>query len=170
VTPGDYTVTVTGTSGAITKTVDIPLTFFTQPAETPGLDSPLNGANSTPLQPVFTWEASDQASSYLFELATDSTFTNIVISQTVDGTTFQPASELGVDTEYFWRVSAANTCGSNTSAFCSFRTAPAPGECSTGTTTQVLFDDDVPTGDSLWTHDSAAGTDTWQISGSRPSS
>ena len=170
VTPGDYTVTVTGTSGAITKSVDFPLTFFTQPAETPALDSPLNGANSTPLQPVFTWEASDQASSYLFELATDSTFTNIVISQTVDGTTFQPASELGVDTEYFWRVSATNTCGSNTSAFYSFRTAPAPGECSTGTTTQVLFDDDVPAGDSLWTHDSAAGTDTWQISGSRPSS
>ena len=52
----------------------------------------------------------------------------------------------------------------------SFRTAPAPGECSTGTTTQVLFSDDVPSGDNQWTHDAAAGTDTWQVSGSRPNS
>jgi hypothetical protein len=52
----------------------------------------------------------------------------------------------------------------------SFRTAPALGECSTGTTTEVLFADDVPSGDDLWTHEALAGTDTWQISGSRPNS
>ena len=71
VMPGDYTVTVTGTSGAITKSVDFPLTYLTEAAAAPTLDSPANGANSTPLQPVFTWEPSAQASSYLFELATD---------------------------------------------------------------------------------------------------
>jgi len=170
VTPGDYIVTVTGTSGAITKSVDFGLTYFTQAAETPTLDSPLNGANSTPLRPTFTWEPSDQASSYLFELATDSTFTDVVISQSVDATTFQPDSDLDVDTQYYWRVTANNTCGSNVSGFFSFRTAPAPGECSTGTTTQVLFEDDVPSGDNQWTHESAAGADTWTISGSRPNS
>jgi hypothetical protein len=168
VAPGDYTVTVTGTSGSITKTVDFALSYFTQSAAAPTLDSPANGANSTPLQPVFTWEPADQASSYLFELATDAAFTNIVITQVVDGTTFQPAAALGNDTEYFWRVTATNVCGTNTSAVYSFRTAPAPGECSTGTTTQVLFEDDVPSGDSQWTHEAAAGTDTWTISGSRP--
>jgi hypothetical protein len=52
----------------------------------------------------------------------------------------------------------------------SFRTAPAPGECSTGTTTQVIFEDDVPTGVDQWTHDAAVGSDTWAISGSRPNS
>jgi len=170
VVPGTYTVTVTGTSGSITKSVDFGLTFFTAAASTPVLDNPGNGANSVPLQPVFTWDASDQASSYLFELATDSGFTNIVISETVEGTSFQPASELGLDTEYWWRVSSANTCGGSTSPVYSFRTAPAPGECSTGTTTQVLFEDAVPAGDNLWTHDAAAGTDTWTISGSRPAS
>lgn len=170
VAPGDYTVTVTGTSGSITKAIDFGLTYFTEPAATPVLDSPIDGANSVPLQPVFTWEPSEQASSYLFELATDAGFSNIVISQTVDGTSFQPSSELGLDTEYWWRVTANNSCGANTSAIYSFRTAPALGECSTGTTTQVLFEDDVPSGDDLWTHDAAAGSDTWSISGSRPSS
>jgi hypothetical protein len=170
VVPGDYIVTVTGTSGAIVKTVDFGLSFFTAPASTPALDTPGDGANSVPLQPVFTWEASDQAASYLFELATDAAFSNVVISETVEGTSFQPSTELGLDTEYWWRVSSANTCGGNTSAIYSFRTAPAAGECSTGTTTQVLFDDPVVSGDNLWTHEAAAGTDTWTISGSRPNS
>ena len=170
VIPGEYTVTVTGTSGAITKSVDFDLTWFTDPAAAPALDSPVDHANSVPLQPVFTWEPSAQASTYLFELATDASFTNIVISQTVDGTTFQPDADLGLDTEYWWRVSASNSCGANTSVAYSFRTAPAPGECSTGTTTEVVFEDDVPSGDDQWTHDAAAGSDTWTISGSRPNS
>ena len=170
VTPGQYTVTVTGTSGAITKSVDFDVTYSTAAAAAPTLDSPANGANSTPLQPVFTWEPAAQASSYLFELATDVGFTNIVITQVVDGTSFQPAAALGNDVQYYWRVTATNTCGSNVSAVYSFTTAPAPGECSTGTTTQVIFDDAVPSGDTQWTHDAAAGTDTWTTSGSRVTS
>ncbi|HEX5123897.1 MAG TPA: S8 family serine peptidase [Rhodanobacteraceae bacterium] len=170
VIPGDYTVTVTGTSGAITKSVDFDINYSTEAAAAPTLDSPANGASSTPLQPVFTWEPAAQASSYLFELATDEGFANIVLTQVVDGTTFQPASALGNDTPYWWRVTATNTCGSNVSTVYTFRTAPAPGECSTGTTTQVIFEDNVPSNDTLWTHDAAAGTDTWQLSGSRTTS
>lgn len=166
VTPGEYTVTVTGTSGSITKSVDFGLTFFTEPAATPSLDTPGNGANSVPPQPTFTWEAADQAASYLFELATDANFTDIVISETVEGTSFQPDAPLGLDTQYWWRVSASNSCGANTSAVYSFITAPAVGECSTGTTTQVVFSDDVSTGNQ-WTHDADVGTDTWALSGSR---
>ncbi|MET0232867.1 MAG: S8 family serine peptidase, partial [Rhodanobacteraceae bacterium] len=170
VTPGDYTITVTGTSDAITKSLDFALTFFTEPAAAPALDSPADDANSTPLRPTFTWEPAAQASSYLFELATDAAFTDVVISENIDGTSFQPAEDLGVDTLYYWRVTADNTCGANASAVRSFRTAPALGECSTGTTTQVLFADEVPSGDDQWTHDAGSGTDTWQISGSRPAS
>ena len=170
VAAGDYVVTVTGTSGAITKSVDFDLTYYTTAAQTPALDTPPDGASSTPLQPVFTWEPSDQAASYLFELATDSAFSNIVISQTVDGTSFQPDTDLGLDTEYWWRVSASNTCGGNTSAVYTFRTAPAAGECSTGTTTQVVFSDTVEAGDTQWTHEAAVGSDLWSISGSRPNS
>lgn len=166
VTPGEYTVTVTGTSGSITKSVDFGLTFFTEPAATPSLDTPGDGANSVPPQPTFTWEAADQAASYLFELATDANFTDIVISETVEGTSFQPDAPLGLDTQYWWRVSASNTCGANTSSVYSFITAPAVGECSTGTTTQVIFSDDVSNA-SQWTHNADVGTDTWALSGSR---
>jgi len=34
----------------------------------------------------------------------------------------------------------------------------------------VIFDDAVPSGDTQWTHDAAAGTDTWTTSGSRVTS
>jgi len=166
VAAGDYTVTVTGTSGAITKSIDFGLTYYTEPATTPVLGTPGDGLNSMPPRTVFTWLASDQAASYLFELATDADFTNIVIAQTVDGTSLQPDAELELDTQYWWRVSAMNSCGVNTSAVYSFRTAQTPAECSTGTTTQVIFNDDVSTGDQ-WTHDAAVGTDTWALSGSR---
>jgi len=50
----------------------------------------------------------------------------------------------------------------------SFFTQPGPGQCGTGSTTQVLFEDDVETGTNGWTHDAAVGTDSWTISGSRP--
>jgi len=170
VTPGSYTVTVTGTSGSITKSIDFGLTYYTESAAAPALDTPADGASSVPVQPVLTWDAADQAGSYLVELATDADFNNIVISETVTTTSFQPDAALGLDTEYWWRVTASNTCGANISSVRSFRTAPAPGECSTGTTTQVLFEDSVPQGDSQWTHEAAVGNDTWTISGSRPNS
>ena len=92
----------------------------------------------------------------------------MILSQTVTDATFQPTAALPLDTQIWWRVTANNDCGAATSAVFSFTTQPGPGQCGTGTTTEVLFEDDVETGTNGWTHDAALGTDTWTISTSRP--
>ena len=69
---------------------------------------------------------------------------------------------LPTDTQIFWRVTANNVCGGTASAVFSFTTQPGPGQCSTGTPTQVVFEDDIEGGDNGWTHAAASGSvDSW---------
>jgi hypothetical protein len=167
-TPGPNTFTIRGTSGAIERDLDVSVNVATAIAGAPSLTLPANGATNVPSTPTFTWSPVAQASSYLIEIATDAAFSNIILSQTVTDPTFQPTAALPLNVQIWWRVTANNDCGSTTSDVFSFFTQPGPGQCGTGTTTEVLFDDDVESGVNGWTHEAAAGTDTWTISGSRP--
>ncbi len=167
-TPGPNLFTIRGTSGAIERDLEVTVNVATAIAGTPSLTAPANGATNVPAQPTFTWSAATQASSYLIEIATDAAFSNIILSQTVTDTTFQPTAALPLDTQIWWRVSATNDCGSTVSQVFSFFTQPGPGQCGTGTTTEVLFSDNVEGGVNGWTHDAAVGTDSWTISSSRP--
>jgi len=169
-TPGPTTITLRGSAGGIDRDLELAVNVATLSAPAPALTAPADGATNVPAQPTFTWAASAQASSYLIEIATDAGFTNVILSQTVTETTFQPTAALPLDTQIWWRVTASNDCGSATSAVFSFFTQPGPGQCGTGTTTQVLFEDDVESGANGWTHDAAVGTDSWTISNSRPAS
>jgi hypothetical protein len=167
-TPGPNAFVLRGTSGAIERDLELDVTVATAIAAAPALTAPTNGATNVPAQPTFTWSAAAQASSYLIEIATDAAFGNIILSQTVTTTSFQPSAALPLNTQIWWRVTATNDCGSNVSAVFSFITQPGPGQCGTGTTADVLFSDDVEGGVNGWTHTAALGTDTWTISGSRP--
>ncbi len=167
-TPGPTSFILRGSSGAVDRDLELEVNVSTAVAGAPVLTAPADGASNVPAQPVFTWNASDQASSYLIEIATDADFNNIILSQTVTETSFQPTAALPLDTPIWWRVTANNDCGSAVSAVFTFITQPGPGQCSTGSTTEVLFTDNVESGPNGWTHDAAAGTDTWSISGSRP--
>jgi hypothetical protein len=167
-TPGPNSFILRGTSGSIERDLELDVNVATAVAPAPTLTAPANGATNVPAQPTFTWEASAQASSYLIEIATDADFNNVILSQTVTDATFQPTAALPLNTQIWWRVTANNDCGAATSAVFSFTTQPGPGQCGTGTTTEVLFEDDVETGTNGWTHDAALGTDTWTISTSRP--
>jgi hypothetical protein len=167
-TPGPTAFTLRGSANGIDRDLELAVNVATAIATAPSLTAPANGATNVPAQPTFTWTAAAQASSYLIEIATDAGFTNVILSQTVTETTFQPTASLPLDTQIFWRVTANNDCGSTTSSVFSFFTQPGPGQCGTGSTTEVLFTDDVETGANGWTHDAAVGTDSWTISGSRP--
>lgn len=167
-TPGPTTFTLRGSSGGTDRDLELAVNVATAVAGAPNLTAPADGATNVPSQPTFTWDAAAQASSYLIEIATDADFNNIILSQTVTETTFQPTAALPLDTGIWWRVTANNDCGAATSAVFSFVTQPGPGQCGTGSTTQVLFDDDVENGANGWTHEAAVGTDTWQLSTSRP--
>ena len=167
-TPGPTSFILRGSADGIERDLELDVNVATETAPAPNLTAPADGSSNVPAQPTFTWDASTQASSYLIEIATDVDFNNIILSQTVTETTFQPTAALPLDTEIWWRVTANNDCGAATSAVFSFTTQPGPGQCGTGSTTQVLFDDDVENGVNGWTHTAAAGTDTWQLSTSRP--
>ncbi|HKE49298.1 MAG TPA: hypothetical protein VKB52_14635 [Rhodanobacteraceae bacterium] len=167
-TPGPTTFILRGSADGIDRDLELDVNVATAIAPAPNLTAPANGATNVPAQPLFTWDAATQASSYLIEIATDAGFGNIILSQTVTDTSFQPTAALPLDTEIFWRVTSNSDCGGTTSAVFSFTTQPGPGQCGTGTTTVVLFDDSVENGTNGWTHDAAVGTDSWTISGSRP--
>jgi hypothetical protein len=161
-TPGATSITLRGSADGTDRDLVLAVNVTTASAPAPALLTPANGATSVAAQPTFSWNASAQAASYLIEIATDAAFDNIILAQTVTTTSFQPTAALPTDTQIFWRVTAANTCGNGTSSVFAFTTQPGPGQCSSGTPTQTLFTDDVENGDNGWTHAAASGsTDTW---------
>ncbi|HET6546487.1 MAG TPA: hypothetical protein VFG55_07070, partial [Rhodanobacteraceae bacterium] len=171
--PGANSVTLRGSAAGIDRDLTLDVTVATVAPSPVTLQQPPNGANNVPSQPTFTWTASEQVEGYLIEIATDSAFDNIVLSQVLTGgvTTFQPTAELEGQTQYFWRVSATNACGdAGASAVFSFTTQGEPGQCAVGTTPVVVFSDDVENGENGWVHDAAAGTDTWTINTDQPNS
>lgn len=76
------------------------------------LISPADAEVGEAINPSFSWDGVVGASDYLLEVATDAAFANIVISEMTTETTLVPSQSLTQSTEYFWRVTASNTCGS----------------------------------------------------------
>lgn len=163
-TAGSYSIDVIGVSATRTHTTTVGLGLFTAAPGVPTLAAPANGANGVNTQPIFTWVAGSQAYSYTLEIATDVGFTNIVHTVTgLSGTSYAGAL-LNSNTVYYWRVRPANVCGVGvTSTVFSFRTQAAPGDCSIGTTPNVLYSTDFDTGAAGWTHNAITGTDTWVL-------
>lgn len=181
VAAGTYTVTLTGTSGSIVKSLDFDLTYATAAPVTPALDSPADGTPNQSQTPVLSWLATAQATSYLVEVASDPAFTTIVASTTTADTSWTVTPALDSNTQYYWRVSAANACGDSSSSggdrifgdgfdgtplpplteSFSFITQALPGDCSIGSTQQVIWSDDIEGDTSGWTH---SGTqDSWTV-------
>jgi gliding motility-associated-like protein len=106
-TSGSYAFTVTGTYGSETKDFPLELLVFEDSITVPSLVTPLNGAvdiNDYTLE----WANMSNVSAYEIEVATDSSFVNIVDSGTSQLN--QYTASLSPLTEYFWRVKAINPC------------------------------------------------------------
>jgi subtilisin-like proprotein convertase family protein len=119
---GNYTLTVTGTGGAITQTATVGLLVL---PGTPGLasiSSPANGETGLPTTVSLNWAPTAFATTYLVEVATNPSFSagSIVSTQTLSGTSAS-LSDLLVESVYYWRIRASNDCGDGvynaTSAF-----------------------------------------------------
>ncbi len=180
VAAGDYTMTLTGTSGTIVKSLDFDLTYATLAPNAPTLDTPADGTPNLSQTPVLSWQPSAQASSYVVEVASDPNFATIVASATVSDTTWTVTPALNSNTQYWWRVSSANACGDSNSVsdrifgdgfdgvalppltqVFSFTTQALPGDCSIGSTQQVLWSDGLEGDTSGWAH---SGTqDSWTL-------
>lgn len=173
-TPGQYAVTITGTSGSDSTSKTLSFALNDAGPGAVSLVSPANGASSVSTGPLLSWSAASSGgpTGYLVEVATDNAFTDIVFTQDVqDATSVQVAPPLANSTDYFWRVTAGNACGdAAASPVFSFRTLGAPGECKAPAEPAVVFADDVDNGENGWTTTGSDGPGTWTISEARANS
>jgi len=120
-------------TGSITVYGD-ELSFTTEsqlPPIPPTLISPTTGSTVSNLISRLDWDASTGATSYGVQIATDSTFTSLIINQSGIASTYfdVPSGELDYDTLYYWRASASNAAGTSTwSSYWRFRTPREPQE------------------------------------------
>jgi hypothetical protein len=117
-------------------------------------------------RPLFHWQAATQAARYRLEIALDAAFANVVHSIETQATSHTLEADLEYETQYFWRVTATNDCGSTSSpASGSFTTTPIPGECAAGTVAKAVSSADFENDDSDWV--STGSHNTWAISSAR---
>ena len=108
---GNFSMILTGDDGTNTADATIELVVSASPASF-SLLSPLDGATGLPLGNLLTWDASEAAENYQLLLATDPSFTNIVLDEMTDLTSFN-VNDLDFSTTYYWMVIAMNACGAS---------------------------------------------------------
>jgi subtilisin-like proprotein convertase family protein len=123
VATGSYSFSFTGTSGGLSKTVDLTLNVYSDTLNSSILALPENGAIDVQSDGMLTWNLDDNAEEYLVEVSNNASFGSIIESATVLTNTYSTTA-LASNTEYFWRVSASNNCvTANTSSAFNFTTA-----------------------------------------------
>jgi hypothetical protein len=181
---GEYPITVDGTSGASTRTLSLSLGVSANAPEAVQLIAPADTAAEVKVRPTLSWGSgvndrlfgdgfdgtplppppggTTDALSYTVEIATDSAFTNVVASATVETTTWTADVTLDSTTTYYWRVTPHNYCGDGpVSATFSFTTG-VPGQCPSGTTASPLYEDAFENGTNGWTTSGSGGTNWTQ--------
>lgn len=109
---GSYVLTITGTSGSLSRQTSVGLDIFSASPGAVSLSSPTDASTGVSVQPSMAWTAAMQAVTYDVDIATDAGFTNVVATGTgLTGTTFTPSTSLAVGTTHYWRVRAQNPCG-----------------------------------------------------------
>lgn len=107
ITPGVYSMTVTATSGATSKTVPFYLDILNSSFAAMSLTTPANNAVGIGVSLNLTWAANSNATSYDVQLATDLAFSNVIRSGNTTTTSFA-VSGLSQGTAYYWRVLPKN--------------------------------------------------------------
>ncbi len=125
--------------------------FTTVPAPplAPVLLTPLNHAKAVADNPVFTWEKSEYATLYRFQIAEDSAFANILFERADLPLPTYGVSGLDPAKTYFWHVQAINSAGaspwSEAWRFTTVRPVPAapapvaPSDSATGVPLRALL-------------------------------
>lgn len=155
--PGEYTGTVTGTNGAASDSETVRFGVSAVSAPAPVLTTPANNATGASIRPTLAWTAAPGATRYRIELSTSNTFATLLETGESTTTSYTTTTLLTVGQQYFWRVRSLNFCGegalSTTFAF----TTGQPGVCPSGTTANIVFQDDVAGDTILWTTQNISG-------------
>ena len=184
---GEYTFSVDGSSGALTRTLGgLSLGVSATAPDAPQLLAPADASTGAKVRPTLRWEEQEQgtpvedrvfadgfdgklpppgspANTYLVEVSSTADFGSIVASATVQGTSWAVNTSLASTTEYFWRVTPQNYCGEGAASTTYSFTTGVPGECPSGTTPTVLFQDDMQGGVNGWTTDGTGATGWTQM-------
>lgn len=124
---GTYPFIVSATDGVLTQTTDLSLIVYDALPGSPTPTSPANGALDVPIPITFHWDAAAQGVSYIFEIASDEAFTEVVYTANVAGTSHLATYAFDELTTYYWRVRSLNACGEGAvSSVFSFATEAIP--------------------------------------------
>lgn len=93
---------------------------------TPVLSSPTNSAANVPTSVLLVWGATAGATAYHLQVASDAGFMSLFVDTTGLSSTTYLLEHLQPDTLYFWRVSAVNIGGANSSSVRAFSTVALP--------------------------------------------
>lgn len=110
VASGSYAITLTGNDGTNTVMDNFTLNV-TALAAAPALVAPANAAANVNVKPTLDWNTVAGATSYFVEVATDADFSNIVFFNSTSQSAITLTTALDVNTTYYWRVFAFNSCG-----------------------------------------------------------
>lgn len=122
VTPGEYNIGVVGNNGIESEIRYVKLTVYSAVFNPITQVYPNNGQSGIAATTSLTWNEDINATSYLVQVATNPTFTNIIQAQTVLQNTTVISGLLG-KTVYYWRVIPSNNCGTSIQTnFNSFQT------------------------------------------------
>ena len=132
---GNYPLIITGVGDDPAHKTHQATAFLNVSAAPPivTLKQPVNIAAGLPLKPTFRWGASNQASAYHLQIATDAAFTDIVYTYEGVVANHTLTSSLQPLATYYWRVQAGNACGFGDYAEVrQFTTGPLPPILSEG--------------------------------------
>lgn len=110
---GNYTLTVTATAGAVTRTATLTLDVLPGVPGSAVLSAPGQSATQQILSPTLSWAATPFTASYLVEVADNPSFApaSIVYTTTTANTSTTVSPSLQPTTVYYWRVRGSNACG-----------------------------------------------------------
>lgn len=135
VAAGTYNIVVTGISGSLTRTRTITYTVVSATTG-PTLSAPANSATGIALSPSFSWSAIAGTDSYTLSYSTNATLSSGVTNVTsLSSTSYTISSPLNQNTQYYWKVSSINVCGSVASSINNFTTSAV--SCSTPASSDV---------------------------------
>ncbi len=107
---GNYTITITGTSGSIIRDFNFVLTVD-EPAGSTTLDEPADNTVELSLLPTLSWMPKSNATAYNVQVSEDPAFASVVVDETVTTNSYSLDMSLVGLTVYHWRVKATTSCG-----------------------------------------------------------
>jgi len=138
-TPGNYPITITGTSGTEIKTLTVYYNLYAATFPAMSLTTPADAAVTQPTALTLTWAANVNATSYDVQVATDSAFTTGLVEATVDVNSYD-LTGLTSATTYYWRVLPKNpSCSGEFSTPFSFQTGLVACNVSTSTNVPIAI-------------------------------